>query len=250
MSTAELSAQVAEEIPWLENGDRLDRREFERRYRAMPDLKKAELVEGTVYVMASPLSADLHGAPHSEIITWLGYYKAKTPGLRVCDNASIRLDETNEPQPDALLYIRPEHGGRVRLDPRGFIEQAPELVAEVSNTSASLDLHGKLRIYESHGVREYIVWRARDRAIDWFVSREGRFERLGLGADGVCRSETFPGLWLDAGAMIEEDTGRVLEVLSQGLASPEHAQFVQRLRDAAQAPQPRQPPNPARETPR
>ena len=34
----------------LENGDRLTRAEFERRYAAMPRLKKAELIEGIVYV--------------------------------------------------------------------------------------------------------------------------------------------------------------------------------------------------------
>lgn len=34
----------------LENGDRLSRFEFEHRYQAMPELKKAELVEGVVYI--------------------------------------------------------------------------------------------------------------------------------------------------------------------------------------------------------
>lgn len=41
-------------LPPLENGDKLTRIEFERRYHAMPQLKKAELIEGIVY-MASPL---------------------------------------------------------------------------------------------------------------------------------------------------------------------------------------------------
>lgn len=42
-------------IPPLENGDGLSRAEFERRYDAMPELKKAELLEGIVY-MAAPVS--------------------------------------------------------------------------------------------------------------------------------------------------------------------------------------------------
>ena len=37
-------------IPPLENGDRLTRVEFERRYDAMPHLKKAELIEGEVFI--------------------------------------------------------------------------------------------------------------------------------------------------------------------------------------------------------
>ena len=40
----------------LENGDRLTRAEFERRYDAMPHVKKAELIEGEVY-MPSPSPA-------------------------------------------------------------------------------------------------------------------------------------------------------------------------------------------------
>src|SRR5437773_1096358 len=45
--------------PLLEQGDRLSREEFERRYERMPQLKKAELIEGTVF-MASPLPAEKH----------------------------------------------------------------------------------------------------------------------------------------------------------------------------------------------
>ena len=47
--------------PPLENGDRLSSREFLRRYEAMPELKKAELIQGVVY-MPSPVSAN-HSNP-------------------------------------------------------------------------------------------------------------------------------------------------------------------------------------------
>src|SRR5580692_489598 len=50
--------------PPLENGDRLTRAEFERRYDAMPRLKKAELIEGEVY-MPSPVRHGQHSYPHS-----------------------------------------------------------------------------------------------------------------------------------------------------------------------------------------
>lgn len=57
-------------IPPLENGDRLSRAEFERRYQAMPQVKRAELIEGVVY-MASPLRLKSHGEPHGDLIGWL-----------------------------------------------------------------------------------------------------------------------------------------------------------------------------------
>ena len=38
----------------LEHGDHLTREEFERRYEAMPHVRKAELIEGVVY-MPSPV---------------------------------------------------------------------------------------------------------------------------------------------------------------------------------------------------
>ena len=76
-------------IPPLENGDRLCRAEFERRYQAMPQVKIAELVEGVVY-MTSPLRLKSHGEPHGDLITWLGTYKAFTPGAVLGDNPDTR----------------------------------------------------------------------------------------------------------------------------------------------------------------
>ncbi len=106
---------------------------------------------------------------------------------------------------------------------------APELVAEIAASSASYDLHDKLNAYRRNGVREYVVWRVWDGAVDWFVLRAGRFEKLSPSSDGIYRSETFPGLWLDAAAVMRGDAARVLQVVQQGLASAEHAEFVQRL---------------------
>src|SRR5438445_7444659 len=94
-------------IPPLVDGDRLTRAEFERRYEAMPHVKKAELIEGVVF-MPSPVRLDHHGNPHADLITWLGVYRALTPGIRVSDNTTVRLDMDNEPQPDGLLFVLPE----------------------------------------------------------------------------------------------------------------------------------------------
>jgi Uma2 family endonuclease len=214
-------------VPRLQSGDTLTRAEFERRYTAMPSLKKAELIEGEVYV-GSPVSPE-HGGPHSLISTWLGYYWWNTAGVLTYDNTSVRLDLDNEPQPDVLLMIRPELGGQVRSITGGFIEGAPELVVEVAASSVSYDAGKKLHVYRRNEVREYILWRIEDEALDWFILRDGRYDQLAPAEDGILRSEVFPGLWLDRDASLHGDLLRVKAVIEQGIASPEHAAFVDRL---------------------
>jgi len=215
-------------IPPLENGDHLTRAEFERRYDAMPHLKKAELIEGEVY-MPSPVRQRQHSYPHSLLVTWVGSYGMDTPGVESGDNGSVRLDLDNEPQPDAFLIIQPERGGQAKISEDDYIEGAPELVAEVASSSASYDLGKKLNVYRRCGVREYVVWRVLDRQVDWFVNREGRFELMAAGADGILRSTVFPGLWLDPAALVQGKKASVKAILEQGLKSPEHADFVARL---------------------
>jgi Uma2 family endonuclease len=215
-------------MPALENGDRLTRAEFERRYEAMPHLKKAELIEGVVYVPA-PVRHRQHGSPHAHLITWLGLYAANTPGVEVSDNSSVRLDLDNEPQPDALLAIDPARGGQVRLGDDGIIEGAPELVTEVASSSVSYDPHAKLHVYRRNGVREYIVWHVLEQEIDWFALRHGQYERMPPDAHGLVRSEVSAGLWLDPAALIRRDLTGVLAVLQQGLATPDHHTLVARL---------------------
>jgi Uma2 family endonuclease len=207
----------------LETGDRLSRTEFEQRYEASPDLKKAELLEGVVYV-PSPVRFDLHAKPHSYLVYWLTHYHIFTPGTLTGDNATVRLDLDNEPQPDVLLCIDPEHGGKVKVDER-YLEGSPELVAEVASSSVSIDLGVKFQVYRRNAIQEYVVWRVLDQAIDWFRLRDGKYVPLST-SDGILRSEIFPGLWLDAKALVSGDMKRVLAVLDQGIASPEHAAFL------------------------
>jgi Uma2 family endonuclease len=218
-------------IPPLENGDRLTRAEFERRYEAMPQLKKAELIEGEVY-LPSPVRHRRHGHPHTRLVYWLSTYEMDTPGVEAGDNGTIRLDLDNEPQPDAFLIILPERGGQARISEDDYIEGAPELVAEVASSSASYDLGKKLHVYRRNGVREYVVWRVLDRQVDWFVNHEGQFQPLLPAADGILRSTVFPGLWLDPAALVRGERARIKAVLQQGLNSPEHAAFVARLERA------------------
>jgi Putative restriction endonuclease len=216
---------ISESVPALEPGDRLTRAEFERRYEAMPEVKKAELIEGVVY-MPSPVRMRKHGRPHFRMIAWMGAYEAATPCVIGGDNTTARLDLENEPQPDGILLLDPECGGQAIINDDDYVENAPELVGEVSGSSVSFDLHTKLNVYRRNGVREYVVWRVHDKKIDWFVLRAGDFEPLTPDEAGIFRSEVFPGLWLDAAALVRGDMLRVLAVVQQGLASPEHAAYV------------------------
>ena len=220
------SDETSIEVLPLENGDRLSRAEFERRYHAMPRQKKAELIEGVVY-MGSPVRFEPHAEPHSNIIGWLWVYRAATPGVRLGDNATTRLDLDNEPQPDALLRIA--SGGTSSISEDGYVVGAPELVVEIAASTVSYDLHDKLRIYRRNGVQEYLVWQIANNRIDWFRLNEGEYVLLEPDAAGVVRSQVFPGLWLASHAMLEGNLAEVLVILQQGLASAEHGDFVGRL---------------------
>lgn len=215
-------------VPPLENGDRLSRSEFEQRYSAMPELKKAELIEGIAYV-ASPLRFEPHAEPHADMITWLGIYKAMTPGVRLGDNPTVRLDRDNEPQPDVVLRLDESVGGQSRIDEEGYISGAPELVAEIAASTATIDLGDKFKAYRRAGVREYIVWQVCDRKIDWFYLNEDDYISLAAESDDVVRSKVFPGLWLDRQAAIAGNMPQVMTILQDGLKSGDHRDFLAKL---------------------
>ncbi len=212
--------------PSLEPGDRLTQREFERRYAAMPHINKAELIEGVVYI-PSPVHAS-HASAHSLIITWLGVYTAATPSVKLADNATVRLDPDNVVQPDVLLRLEPGAGGRSHISADDYIEGAPELIVEIATSSAAYDLHDKLRVYRRNRVQEYAVWQVLEGRLDWWRWEDGEYVPLApvRAARGTLTSQAFPGLWLDATAMLAGDLAATLARLQEGLASPEHAAFV------------------------
>ncbi|MCL1472905.1 Uma2 family endonuclease [Argonema antarcticum] len=216
-------------IPFLENGDRLNRYEFELRYNAIPNLKKAELIEGIVYMPAA-LRFKSHSQPHSwAIIAWLGTYEAMTPGVAVGDAPTVRLDIDNEPQPDVVLLILPEAGGQAQLSDDDYVEGAPELIVEIAASSVAIDLHAKKQAYRRNGVKEYIVWQVLDRKISWLYLEKGEYLDLLADPDGIVRSRVFPGLWLAVTELLAGNMQGVLAVLQAGLKSPEHTAFVQKL---------------------
>lgn len=203
--------------PTLESGDRLTRDEFHRRYCARPDIKKAELVQGVVYV-PSPVRIPQHAQPHALIVMWLGIYVAKTPGLSLADNGTVQLETDSEVQPDVFLFWDPPRAGSGHLTPEGYIVGAPVLVVEIATSSASYDLHDKKEAYRRAGVPEYIVWRTVDRAIDWFRLRDGTYVPLAPDEQEVIESELLPGLRLPVAAMLDGDATAVLAALDVSVA--------------------------------
>ncbi len=211
--------------PLLEAGDRLSREEFERRYELMPQVKKAELVEGIVY-MPSPDRAQNHGFPQADLSGWLWSYASETPGVRCGDNCTVRLDLDNEPQPDLILLKLPTSGGQARVSADDYIEGAPELVVEITGSSRAYDLHQKKGAYRRNGVREYLAWITAEQRLVWWELREGEYQEIVAQAEGVLKSGVYPGLWLNTQTMLQGDKKAVLATLRQGLESPEHRAFL------------------------
>lgn len=110
-----------------------------------------------------------------------------------------------------------------------YIEGAPELIGEISASSASRDLHVKLRMYERVGVKEYLVWKTLEQEFVFHRAQRGKLRPVAQDSDGIFRSQVFPGLWLDPAALIAGDMRRVFDVLREGIASPEHSKFVEQL---------------------
>ncbi len=217
-------------IPPLENGDHLSRDEFERRYAVMPADCKAQLIEGIVYISAA-LRFRSHGKPHSQLNSWLTTYQIYTPGVEIADAATVKLDGKNEPQPDIVLLIDPKAGGQTSLSDDDYVEGAPELLAEISASTVSIDSVLKKSVYERNQVQEYIVWRVLDQAVDWFWLEHDKYVNLCPDEDGITRSRQFPGLWLDQAALLNGNMQQVLAVLQTGLACPVHQAFVLRLQE-------------------
>jgi Uma2 family endonuclease len=223
-------SNVAQEhFPPLQSGDRLSRPEFERRYAAAPHIKKAELIEGIVYV-ASPLRHEQHGKPHSRVMTWLGVYQAMTIGVDLSVEPTVRLDLDNEPQPDAVLFIEANAGGQIRISRDGYIEGSPELIVEIAASSAAIDTGSKKQVYRRNGVLEYVIWQSYENQLEWFVLTDGEYQLLSPDPDGIIRSRVFPGLWLAVEALLSNQMARVLEVVQEGVRSAEHEAFVEQLR--------------------
>ena len=213
--------------PVLREGDRLTAEEFLRRWEAMPELKYAELLDGIVFLMASPVS-DIHCFAHSDLNGWLWFYAQKTPGCRAGSDGTWIMGPDSVPQPDITMRILPQYGGQSTTAGK-YAAGAPELIVEVSGSSSSRDLGVKLELYRKAGVREYLSLLLKPQKVIWRQLVRGRYKEIALGQDGLLRSTVFPGLWLDPEAVWSPGIG-LLDAAQRGIESPEHAAFVKELK--------------------
>lgn len=233
MSTISTPRQTRS-VPPLENGDCLDQPTFHQRYEAMPEVFRAELIGGTVFI-PSPQGLP-HSRAHTLLIRWLDEYIEATPGTDALPSVTLILGPESEPQPDACFFLTPEYGDSVYVNQDEYLCGVPELIVEVCPSTESIDLHAKKRDYEKAGVREYVVLTLRKQQIFWFARQRGKYKEVPVPTDGIFRSRVFPGLWLAADAMLRYQRQPVLAALRQGLASAEHAAFVSRLAKRAAQP--------------
>ena len=215
--------------PLLVDGQRLDQPTFHNLYEQMTEDFRAELIDGVVTLMNMPVFED-HGRPDASLIGLLFSYSIETPGTILQSNTTTKLAPSSEVQPDSVLRIDPACGGRTVRDPKGYTVNAPEFIVEISSSTLRIDLNAKKKVYEEAGALEYVVYDVLHQKFHWFILRDGRFEPLPPDPDGLYRSQAFPGLWLDEAAFVRDDGRALLAALQQGLASPEHAAFVEQLR--------------------
>lgn len=200
--------------PFLESGDRLTRAEFHRRYLARPDIKRAELIDGVVYV-PSPTRWSYHDDQATAMVAWVAAYAARHHGVHAGSTATLFLEGDNEVQPDAFLFKVDADGPGARVNEQGYIEGAPQLVVEVAASTVSYDLHDKMDVYRRNGVHEYIVWRVLDAMIDWYRLRGDEYEWVEPDDDGVIASAVFHGLRLHVPKLLAGDVAGVLAELDR-----------------------------------
>ncbi len=222
------SSKVAERLPPLNNGDRLNAAEFCRRWEAMPNLKRAELIGGQVY-MNPPVSAGSHGIPHGQILYWLGHYSATTDGVEYIPESSVHFGPQDLPQPDAILRIKDRFGGTSHLVDNE-LHGAPEFVVEIAASSASYDLFDKKQRYRENGVQEYLVWVVHERRFVWFALESTGYVELAQPRNGIIKSRVFPGLWLDTKGMLANNWPKFLATAKSGMESPEYIEFAKTLK--------------------
>lgn len=102
------------------------------------------------------------------------------------------------------------------------------MVVEVAASSVSMDLHQKLRAYRRNGVREHLVHRVEDGAVDWLELQGGAYVPIAADADGCLHSRVFPGLCLDVGALLRGDLPALHAAIERSVGSPAHRALVAR----------------------
>lgn len=213
------------EIPPLRDGDRLTADEFHRRYEAMPHIINANLINGVVYV--TPHFRCAHGEANATLCGLFGSYTRRLHGIQELINITWRVDAHNEPQPNFVARYTSRRNGNSRYDSDGFLTGVPEFVGEIADDdTVELDAGPKRELYQRIGVREYFLWRVREKRIDWWGLVDGIYQPVPTDHAGVAHSRVFPGFRVNIPVLLRDDARQVADTIDTGLASPEYQAFA------------------------
>lgn len=129
---------------------------------ALPEGERAELIDGKMYMMATP------ALTHQELLMWLSatiwnYIRDKRETCKVLPApfaVYIKDDEHNYVEPDVTVICDMD-----KLDEKGC-HGAPDWAIEiVSPSSKTMDYIRKCALYEQAGVREYWIVDPEERSV-------------------------------------------------------------------------------------
>ncbi len=139
-------------------------------YLLWPDDERWEIIDGRAYNM-TPAPTTRHQRISMGIIEKLILEKKN---LKNCAlffaPTDVVLDEYNVVQPDIFIVC-----DRKKITERN-IQGAPDLIVEITSPSTEIkDRREKLRLYESHGVREYVIVFPEREYVERYFLDEGKY---------------------------------------------------------------------------
>lgn len=173
----------------------------------------AEWVNGEVVPM-SPVS-DEHQLVASFLLTLLKHYvEHHALGVVLYEPFQMKTGPDLPGRSPDVLFVAEEHRARIH---RTVLEGPADLVIEViSPESRGRDRGEKFYEYEQGGVMEYwLIDPQRKQAEFHRRGEDGIYKSVPIAADGVFRSETLPGLWLDVAWLWQRPLPKLLDVLKQ-----------------------------------
>ncbi|MFN0145384.1 MAG: Uma2 family endonuclease [Dehalococcoidia bacterium] len=203
--------QLATFTEQLAGKERISYEEFLR----LTDGMHAEWVDGEVIpgVTISLTHEMTHNSLHPILSAFVD---ERSLGIVVRDPFQMKTGPGLPGRAPDLTFVANEHLDRLH---ETYLEGPADLAVEIlSPRNASTDYVDKYREYESGGVPEYWIIDPVNHTADFFVLRDGRYERAYADAEGIYRSTAVPGFWFRVGWLWERPP--LSKVLSEILAAP------------------------------
>lgn len=159
------------------------------------DHLRREIVDGELIVSPSPIVR--HQDAVGNVFIGLKSYARKAGGQAFVAPLDVLLAPDNVVEPD-VLFIRADHAHQVGDK---FIENAPDLVVEISSPSTRrLELVRKRELYERFGVPEYWYVDLEAERVEVYVLTEERYPAPQLKYAGeLLESAQLPGFQIPVG---------------------------------------------------